>query len=300
MQDTPPESESNRLKTDPLLRKAVEVVYGDIEWNNVGVERCASWDEFRTQVRRTRRPLLGRVFRGLSDAAWPLQSKWDRYAERQSVVPAGERAVAGLNDTPDSLLERFKACYVGTAGFDTSTMSREQWMALARHHGLITPLLDWTHSPFVAAFFAFRDLLPIDRELGFLDPLSTVAQDGYVAVWELPLLPAEKSSWEQFSIVHARNDFAVRQRAQSGLFTLMESPQHTSLESYLESKSYAHWLIRYEIPRRDAIIAMQDFWLMNIRENTMFPDADGAARQSNLAANLDWASLLEILRREES
>ena len=282
------------------MRKAIEEVYGYVELNRVGVEPCASWDEFRTKVRRTRRPLLGRVFRGQSDAAWKLQSKWDRYSERQAAFPAGERAVAGFNENPDSLLERFKACYVGTAGFDTSTMERQQWFDLARHHGLITPLLDWSHSPFVAAFFAIRELLPIDHELGFLDPLSTVAQDGYVAIWELPLMPAEENRWDQFSIVHARNDFAVRQRAQSGLFTLLESPNDTSLESFLESKNFAHWLIRYDIPKRDAIIAMQDLWLMNIRESTLFPDADGAARQANLGRNFDWATLLEILRRENS
>ena len=207
----------------------------------------------------------------------------------------------GLNDTPDSLLERFKGCYVGSAGFDTSTLSREHWMVLARHHGLITPLLDWTHSPFVAAFFAFRELLPIYRELGCLDPLSPVLQDGHVAVWELPLLPARSygDRWEHFSIVHARNDFALRQRAQFGLFTLMECPEHTSLESFLESQQFAHWLIRYEIPKRDAILAMHDLWLMNICENTMFPDADGAARQANLGSAFDWAALLEWLRREQ-
>ena len=299
MDDSTPKAECNRLQTDPLLRKATAVVYGYVEPNVIDVERCESWDEFRTKVRRTRRPLLGRVFRGQSDVAWKLQSKWDRTVERQAAIQDPERAVAGLNDTPDSLLERFQAYYVGTAGFDTRTMEREEWMALARHHGLITPLLDWTHSPYVAAFFALRDLLPTHGELGALDPLSTIAEDGYIAIWELPLLPAKQSRWEHFSLSHARNDFAVRQRAQSGLFTLMESPDHTSLESFLESNDYAHWLIRYEIPKREAIIAMQDLWLMNIRENTMFPDADGAARQANLGESFDWASLLEILRHEQ-
>lgn len=285
-------------QSDPALRKATLLAYGSVPINEIDVVRCISWEDFIGKVRHTRVPLLGRVFRGQKEVHWKLQSKWDRYAEQKEAVGDNKSAMAGRNETPDSLLSRFKFHYVGTAGFDTSSMDDDQWMALARHNGLITPLLDWTTSPFVAAFFPFRELLPIDPELGCLNPLEMTQLEGDVAVWELPL-KSVCNNFEYFRFVHARHDFVPRQRAQSGLFTQVESPDHNSLDEYLASKNYAHCLTRYEIPKKEVITAMHDLDLMNIKDGTLFPDADGAARQANLGPSLGWAALLEGIRRSQ-
>ncbi len=292
------EPKSDLLRSNPLLQKAAHVVYGYVQINEIQIIRCESWAEFTEKVRVTASPLVGRVFRGQCESTWRLQSKWDRYAEQQDKIPEGDRAIAGRNETPDSLLERFQTCFTGTPGVETTSLTQQQWMAIGRHHGLITALLDWTRSPFVAAFFAVKELLPIDPELGCLDPLLTVKLDGNVAIWELPLVSA-CNNFEHFQFFSARHDFAHRQRAQSGLFSLCDHPEHRSLDSYLTSKGYAHCLKKYEVPKSDALIAAQDLTLMNITDSTMFPDGDGAARHANLGELLDFAYLLEHLRREE-
>jgi hypothetical protein len=50
-------------------------------------------------------------------------------------------------------LEAFKVAAAGLRGPNPASLDTEQWWSLGRHFDLVTPLLDWTHSPYIAAFF---------------------------------------------------------------------------------------------------------------------------------------------------
>lgn len=61
----------------------------------------------------------------------------------------------------DELLHLFR-CGLARIGVDPiDTDSRLDWMEFARHHGVPTPCLDFSYSPYVALFFAFSG---IDRK----------------------------------------------------------------------------------------------------------------------------------------
>jgi len=63
-----------------------------------------------------------------------------------------------LQNLRDWYLCAFKRATAGLRGSNPAPLNTEQWWALGRHFGLITPLLDWTESPYSAAFFALSEL----------------------------------------------------------------------------------------------------------------------------------------------
>jgi hypothetical protein len=76
-------------------------------------------------------------------------------------------------------------------------------------------------------------------------------------------------------------DDARRQKAQQGVFTILEHPDHYDLEAYLHSRGIGHLLTRYDISGDNFPQAMCDLDLMNVRSASLFPDLDGAARQAS-------------------
>src|SRR5262249_33874110 len=85
------------------------------------------------------------IFRGQADARWKLTSTLDRtYLDKR---PAKKDAIA---------TELIKEFYEECARFSDwrYKVDDPRVLAMAQHHGMPTRLLDWSYSPYVAAYFA--------------------------------------------------------------------------------------------------------------------------------------------------
>jgi hypothetical protein len=94
--------------------------------------------------------LTGHVFRGQSDAKWLLSTTIERAARRYG-FPDG-----ALRNREVVLLNNFQRRAHQYVDDPPSLEDRLEWLALMQHHGAPTRLLDFSHSFYVAAFFAME------------------------------------------------------------------------------------------------------------------------------------------------
>jgi hypothetical protein len=104
--------------------------------------------------------LSGVWFRGVSDANWNLETTLERrnaksfsvaeyYELARRIKPEVEAFTKAKWDVPDWCEPE------NNFARHFSTMPAFGYIAHLRHHGFPSPLLDWSRSPYVAAYFAF-------------------------------------------------------------------------------------------------------------------------------------------------
>ena len=95
-------------------------------------------------------PLAGPnwAFRGHANESWTLATPLDRLSRAYEAIRA---------DAEEYVLLTFKRRAQHYLRDLPAELDELEWLALMRHHGAPTRLLDWTRSPYVAAFFATAD-----------------------------------------------------------------------------------------------------------------------------------------------
>lgn len=206
------------------------------------------------------------LFRGCGDAGWTLISSFDR---RFADLP-GDRRMAlwkgVLRAYRDSCAEYGVAPDVLA---DDKTL-----LAFGQHHGLPTRLLDWSLSPYIACFFAFRQ------------SLNTYDTTGQVALW---ILDTRSGAWSEEMGVELVAPLATgnfRLRNQLGRFTYARTP-HLTLEEYVAHLgSTDKPLTQVTLPGTEAVRAIPDLDAMGANAMNLFPDWEGLAEGVTLRVQL--------------
>jgi hypothetical protein len=164
-----------------------------------------------------------------------------------------------------------------------------EWLALMQDHGAPTRLLDFTWSPYVAAFFALHNTTK-EGVIWACNPAEIekkklVHLDKPGSFRKYILSGAGSFVW--LGEPHAMNRRLI---AQSGTF-LVPAILNKSIEEIL--KDYPNpkdTLIKFIVPA-DKIRenGMRELYRMNITQASLFPDLDGLARSLAYELEFHWA-----------
>jgi hypothetical protein len=223
-----------------------------------------SWDDFKSHISSVSK--FSYLFRG-QQKPWSLCTSFHRRG-RYRMSEFTNRDVRQLHQRLSAITSHF---------FDLTVPDQNgAFFNLLQHHGYPTPLLDWSHSPYVAAFFAFRD-----RPIGY-DGSEVVRiymfnnqewQKRYQQIQNLDPRFPHLSVMEFIAIDNPR---LVPQQAVTTVSNLHD------IEAYVlekEAESGMRFLQAIDIPANEREKAMRDLRFMGITAGSMFPSIDGVCEE---------------------
>lgn len=150
------------------------------------------------------------------------------------------------------------------------------WLSIAQHHGFPTRLLDWTHNPLVAAYFAVAKSSEQDAVLYAFRPSRAVK-------WE----SVQPFDYKSGVAVFRPRAFAARISRQAGVFTV-HGPAETDIMDNIEYGK----LERIVFPKSKIRSVERALNHYGYNQATLFPDLDG------LSGYINWVISERELRAQ--
>ncbi len=230
---------------------------------------------------------------GLRGEKWYCRGQSKRY---NHLIPSIDRgAMSGLARLEKISLERrcidiFRASarFFSHPGEMESLTSDLIALSVLRHHGTRTRLLDWSRSPFVAAYFAVCGEENEDGEIWCFNEKHYMEKG--ISQWDNPEDWKYEFEKAAFSVDDVSDFFVCmtypigfgRQNAQDGLYSITSKFDRNHDDCIEELLAKSGTCSRYEIPKklklpiRTRLQREHGIW-----EGSLYPDCAGAAKAAD-------------------
>ena len=224
-----------------------------------------NWESYKKWISEATRNNIKYYYRGQSDKLWPLKTTFHRNSAPKGI------------SLPHYFSTIMQDINYQVAAFDTpvdllNNAEYSTFLGKLQHHGFPTPLLDWTLSGYVAAYFAFKGAplkpKPNDKVSVFIFDIESWNKNFGSVTNFLGTEPFVSG----FAAYATGNHRMIRQM---GVTT---STNVENIEPFILQKAKdvgVDFLWRYDMPASERTQVMKELNSMGINDMTLFPDFDG-------------------------
>jgi hypothetical protein len=229
------------------------------------------------------------LFRGQSHCSWELRTTLERTTdEKYSIYRYLQRANSVVNEIESLTGKNWQLPSFPDIGKEID-VSRDpllphlpcyEYLVYLRHHGFPSPLLDWTRSPYVAAYFALEQSNDAERccVFAFIEtPYGGKTISGG---------DEQIKSLGPFITTHSRHfsqkaSYTIATQWDEVKKTHVFCSHHTVAPMNVKKQDI---LIKITIPLSDRIVALKQLEDYNINHYTLFQSEDSLVRSLGLRA----------------
>ena len=244
------------------------------------MKKLESWEQFEERFNSyiannlSQKKDFSPYFRGQCDAGWPLQTTLERYSpnknysseEYYKILETIKPEIEAHTSKKWKLPEFSKK-----EALDPPSPTVYGFMVYCRHHGIPSPLLDWSKSPYVASYFAFAKAEEKKNvSIYVFMPTFIEIRDNYYA--------------DIFALGPRVNSNTERHDNQQSVYTLClklddevdgEDVFYAKYTDACRNLQLSGELIKYTIPGKEKNKVLRKLDSMNINEYSLFKSEDG-------------------------
>ncbi len=220
-----------------------------------------SWDDYKNFVSSNN--IYNYIYRGQENSNWKLQTSFHREAEKRNMD-----LMFYTNNIIPLISQRIIA-----EGFEVHNMNDIQnynsFLSKLQHHGFPSPFLDWTYSPYIAAYFGILSSSESES-----DTFSIYVFDHYKWVKNnyQPIDLLNKEPFVSTFMPYYNNN--PRLISQKSILTVTNQNDIEEYLNFMGKHQQSEYLYKINILKSEINTIQKDLNYMGINKRSLFPKLD--------------------------